>query len=184
VRKKGKGVRTTKRTNDEDGSFCGGTPTRHRRGITRYCTLSTLAIPLHLDPPWTPARPSSVPCLPHTATTTATAMPVHRLLVGTHASAVHLIEFDSTAHSLVLKHSLELAEQTSWIALSPSIPGLFYVNSWSTDRIFAVRVEEGGFVVLSETTFVGEGPTHFEVEEGGAALVAVNVRLRSVLAEV
>lgn len=103
-------------------------------------------------------------------------MAVHQLVVGTHGSSIHLVEFDPSSSSLVVRHSLRLREQPSWITPSPTVPGLLYVNAWVDDRIYAVQLSEAkGFEVRSETAAGGGGPTHFVVD--GNALLAVNVHL-------
>ncbi|GAA6034261.1 hypothetical protein JCM8097_003812 [Rhodosporidiobolus ruineniae] len=104
----------------------------------------------------------------------------HQVVVGTHSDSIHLVEFDPAVPSLVVLHSLCLREQPSTVTLSPSIPGLFYANSWTDDRLYAIQLsEEKGFEVKSETAAGGGGPTHFVVN--GDALLAVNYRGGSIV---
>ncbi|GAA5933827.1 hypothetical protein JCM3775_000296 [Rhodotorula graminis] len=109
-------------------------------------------------------------------------MPVHHILVGTHSDQIHLVEFDSSAPSLTVKHSLQLRDQPSWIALSPTHPGLCYVNGWVDDVLYAVRFDAvEGFEVLGEARAGGGGPTHMEVTPDGKALLSVNYRSGSLV---
>lgn len=104
-------------------------------------------------------------------------MPIHHIIVGTHSDQIHLVEFDSSAPSLAVKHSLKLRDQPSWIVLSPTHKGLCYVNGWVDDVLFAVRFDaDEGFEVLGEARAGGGGPTHMEVTPDGKALLSVNVR--------
>lgn len=103
-------------------------------------------------------------------------MAIQQIIVGTHSDKIHLVEFDSSAPSLTVKHSLKLRDQPSWIVLSPTHPGLCYVNGWVDDLFFAVRFDaETGFEVLDQARAGGGGPTHMEVTPDGKALLSVNV---------
>ncbi|GAA6051409.1 hypothetical protein JCM3770_000504 [Rhodotorula araucariae] len=109
-------------------------------------------------------------------------MPLHHILIGSHTDQIHLIEFDSTTPTLTLKHSLALRPQPSWIVLSPTHPGLCYVNGWVDDVFFAVRFDaDDGFEVVGHADAGGGGPTHMEVTPDGRALISVNYRSGSVV---
>lgn len=100
-----------------------------------------------------------------------------KLLLGSHAFHLHLLDFDPATTSLKKLASIKLREQPSFALRHPTLEDLWYVTAWVDSVIFVVRVnpEKGTFEVLSEAKSGGGGPTFFTMTDDVESLLIANV---------
>lgn len=103
-----------------------------------------------------------------------------KLLLGTHAFHLHLLDFDPATTSLKKLASIKLREQPSFALRHPTLKDLWYVTAWVDSVIFVVRVnsEKETFEVLSEAKSGGGGPTFFAMTDDVESLLIANVSVR------
>ena len=100
-----------------------------------------------------------------------------KLLLGTHAFHLHLLDFDPATAALKRLASIKLKEQPSFALRHPTLKDLWYVTAWVDSVIFVVRIdaEKETFEVLSEAQSGGGGPTFFTMTDDGESLLIANV---------
>ncbi|KAI5454073.1 hypothetical protein NCC49_005064 [Naganishia albida] len=101
-----------------------------------------------------------------------------RVLVGTHAFHLHLIEFDTSSRSITKLNDIKLREQPSYTLQHHIHKDLFYVTAWVESIIYVVRIDKlkGSFEVLGQAQSGGGGPTHFVLSPEGESLIIANYR--------
>lgn len=100
-----------------------------------------------------------------------------KLLLGTHAFHLHLLDFDPATSSIKKVSSIKLKEQPSFTLSHPTLRDLWYVTAWVDSVVYVVRVdaEQGKFEVLGEAKSGGGGPTFFTLTDDGESLLIANV---------
>lgn len=100
-----------------------------------------------------------------------------KLILGTHAFHLHLLDFDPATTSLKKLGSIKLKEQPSFTLRHPTLKDLWYVTAWVDSVVYVVRVDpdKGSFEVLSEAKSGGGGPTFFTMTDDGESLLIANV---------
>jgi 6-phosphogluconolactonase (cycloisomerase 2 family) len=100
-----------------------------------------------------------------------------KVLIGTHAFHLHLLDFDPTTASLTQISKIELKEQPSFALQHPVHKELFYVNAWVDSIIYVIKVnkESAEFEIVSQAESGGGGPTHFILTPEGDSLLIANV---------
>jgi 6-phosphogluconolactonase (cycloisomerase 2 family) len=100
-----------------------------------------------------------------------------KVLIGTHAFHLHLVDFDPATSTITKVSDIKLREQPSYALRHPIHKDLFYVTAWVESIIYVIRVDEkrGGFEVLGQAQSGGGGPTHFVLSPDGESLIMANV---------
>lgn len=100
-----------------------------------------------------------------------------KVLVGTHAFHLHLVDFDPSTSTLRKINDIKLKEQPSYVLQHPVYKDLFYVTAWVDSIIYVMQVdaERGEFKVRGQAESGGGGPTHFVLSPDGESLIIANV---------
>ncbi|KAJ9093408.1 hypothetical protein QFC21_006438 [Naganishia friedmannii] len=101
-----------------------------------------------------------------------------KILIGTHAFHLHLLDFDPATASLTQISKIELKEQPSFALQHPVHQDLFYVNAWVDSIIYVIRIdkESGKLEILCQAESGGGGPTYFILTPEGESLLIANYR--------
>lgn len=124
------------------------------------------------------------------------------LLIASHGKTIHLVKVGSSNSledrpvqqaeakdglTATVTASLELPNQPSFAIEHPTIPGLIYVTSWIENKLFKIRVDQGGesgkenqntFKVEAEANTGGGGPTFVLMKPGDDGLLIAHVSKR------
>jgi 6-phosphogluconolactonase (cycloisomerase 2 family) len=103
-----------------------------------------------------------------------------KVLIGTHAFHLHLIDFDPSTRSITKLADIKLREQPSYALQHHIHKDLFYVTAWVDSIIYVIRIDEAQnkFEVLGQAQSGGGGPTHFVLSPDGESLIIANVSNR------
>lgn len=106
-----------------------------------------------------------------------------KVLIGTHAFYLHLVDFDPSTSTITKVSDIKLREQPSYALPHPIHKDLFYVTAWVDSIIYVMRIDEerGAFEVLGQAQSGGGGPTHFVLSPDGESLIMANVSILVIL---